>query len=195
MTSVTTDTKLLAKNSDTKSLYTTEKECRVRGLDMTPDMLLNEPIAIIFGDDDNIEHSEQYTATNYIGGSSNGIRVLNWIESKAFFGGPDQLRTAMQHQLFPYWNRHGPGAVIYWFGHILDNNESDFQTGISATKPIIDRESTQSVNLYPKLDSTMFSFWSKYCLLMDGFPAPNRIVLHNHRSTKKKSFNIVSKTE
>lgn len=194
MISITTDTKLLANNSDTKSLYTTEKECRVRGLDMTPDMLLNEPIAIFLADDDKIAYNEQYTATNYIGGSSNGIRVLNWIESKALFGGPDQLRTAMQRQLFPYWNRHGPGAVIYWFGHVLDNIEPGFQTGISATKPIINSESIQSVNLYPKLDSTTFSFWSKYCLLMDGFPAPDRIVLHNHRSTKKKSYNTVKKT-
>lgn len=190
LTSITTDTKLLANNIGTKSLYTTEKECRVRGLDMTPDMLLNEPIAIILTDSDNIVHSEQYTAKNYIDRSSNGIRILNWIESKALFGSPEQLRTAMQRQLFPYWNRHGPGAVIYWFGYVLDNYEQSFETGISTTEPNMDGVSTQRVNLYSNIDSTestTFSFWSKYCLLMDGFPAHDRIVLHNHRSAKKKS--------
>ncbi|CAH1733162.1 uncharacterized protein LOC114118981 [Aphis gossypii] len=170
--------------------YTTEKECRLRGLDMTPDVVLNEPIAISLSDVDNTKYDQEYTATNYVGGNENEIRVLNWIESKAMFGGPDQLRKATQGQLFPYWNRYGPGAVIYWFGHILEDNgkHHGVHAGVSINKYNTDITST-SITSPSKTDLaelSAFNFWSKYCLLMDGFPASNKIVMHNHQHGLKK---------
>jgi len=179
--------------------YTTEKECRLRGLDKTPDVVLNEPIAILLSDIENIKHSQEYTATNYVGGKENGIRVLNWIESKAMFGGPDQLRKSTQDQLFPYWNRYGPGAVIYWFGHILEDNDNVYgvHAGVSLNKNSIDSISA-SVTSPSKVDSvelSAFNFWSKYCLLMDGFPATNKIVMHNRQNgLKKKNSTTISMT-
>ncbi|XP_025196108.1 uncharacterized protein LOC112595197 [Melanaphis sacchari] len=170
--------------------YTTEKECRLRGLDMTPDMVLNEPIAISLSDVENMKYNQDYIATNYVGGNENEIKVLNWIESKAMFGGPDQLRKASQSQLFPYWNRYGPGAVIYWFGHILEDHEKyqGVHAGVSIKKCNTDSTST-SVTSPAKIDSEelfAFNFWSKYCLLMDGFPATNKIVMHNRQNGLKK---------
>lgn len=189
MTRVTADTKS-QKNS--QLLYTTEKECRIRGLDMTPDMVLNEPIAILLFDDENTNYNTTFEE-NY-----NAIRVLNWIESKAMFGGPDQLRTAMQRQLFPYWNRYGPGAVIYWFGHILEDNKKDQynHTGVSTNKPTINNASTDgsvitTINI-DSAESSMSNFWSKYCLLMDGFPTSDRIVMHNRQNPMKKKNSTIS---
>lgn len=165
-------------------MYITEKECRLRGLDMTPDMVLNEPIALLLSNDDGVKDNQEheFTATSYIGGSDNAVRVLNWIESKAMFGGPEQMRTVMQRQLFPYWNRYGPGAVIYWFGHVLEDNENDQggHTSVSTDKPN---------DVSAKADTTelsAFNFWSKYCVLMDGFPAFNRIVMH-HRNNNRQN--------
>lgn len=188
MTCITTDT----KSQKNKLLYKTEKECRLRGLDMTPDMVLNEPIAILLSEDENVNYNNEYIATNYVGGSDNTVRVLNWIESKAMFGGPEQLRTVMQRQLFPYWNRYGPGAVIYWFGHILEDNENDCSVhiGVSTHKSTVDSVSTINVNIPSKDDSTetsLFNFWSKYCLLMDGFPSPGKIIMHNHRNYNRQN--------
>jgi len=193
ISSITADTKSEFNKLEQTSLYITEDECRIRGLDRTPDMLLNEPIAISLTDDDDGNDDDVYTATNYVGGNGSNTRVLNWIESKAMFGGPDQLRTTMQRQLFPYWNRHGPGAVIYWFGHILEDYEKD-QDGNNV---VLTKQSTKingsDANTTSKDNSaelSAFNFWSKYCLLMDGFPAPSRIVMHNH---KKNSNNITKK--
>ncbi|KAL4135018.1 hypothetical protein QTP88_006686 [Uroleucon formosanum] len=179
--------------------YITEKECRLRGLDMTPDVVLNEPIAILLSDVDNMKYNQEYTAKNYVGGGENEIKVLNWIESKAMFGGPDQLRKSTQGQLFPYWNRYGPGAVIYWFGHILENNNKVYgiHAGVSLNKNPTDSVST-SVTSPSKVDSadlSAFHFWSKYCLLMDGFPATDKIVMYNQlNGLKKKNSTTVSMT-
>lgn len=188
MTCITTD----AKSQKNKLLYITEKECRLRGLDMTPDMVLNEPIAILLSEDENINYNDEYIATNYVGGSDDTIRVLNWIESKAMFGGPDQLRTVMQRQLFPYWNRYGPGAVIFWFGHILEDNEKDrsVHVGVSTNKSTVDSISSTNTNISTKDDlsvTSLFNFWSKYCLLMDGFPSPGKIIMHNHRNYNRQN--------
>lgn len=174
--------------SDGKSMYITEKECRIRGLDMTPDMVLNEPIAILL-DNDSKENNQKFTATSYVGGSDNGIRVLNWIESKAMFGGPDQMRVAMQRQLFPYWNRYGTGAVIYWFGHLIEDSKNSSDD--PPNKCTIDNVSTFNIKLRKQVnltESSEFNFWSKYCLLLDGFPASSKVVMHrnhNHQIIKK----------
>lgn len=189
MSLVTTDIKSQINKSDKNSMYITEKECRIRGLDMTPDMVLNEPIAILINNDSKEDYQE-FTATSYVGGNDNGIRVLNWIESKAMFGGPEQMRVAMQRQLFPYWNRYGTGAVIYWFGHLIEDSKTSLD--VPTNKPTIDSASTANIKLLKRVDLTElseFNFWSKYCLLLDGFPASSRIVMHRNQNcqiSKKK---------
>lgn len=199
MTCFTTDAKSKINQQGENSFFKTEKECRLRGLDMTPDMVLNEPIAILLSDDDsNKDCNQENVASHFTGGSDNTVRVLNWIESKAMFGGPEQLHTIMQRQLFPYWNRYGPGAVIFWFGHIIEDNEQDknVHTGVSLNKPpATDCISLSADNTPTKVnltESSAFKFWSKYCLLMDGFPTSSRIVMHNQKNnrqngTKKKT--------
>ncbi|KAK0075375.1 hypothetical protein PV326_011645 [Microctonus aethiopoides] len=76
-----------------KISYRTEDDLRSRGYDKTPDVKLEIPIAI------------------------NGF-VINWIESKARFGTPSIHKTYIKEQFFSYWNRFGPGLVIYWFGFV-----------------------------------------------------------------------------
>ncbi|VVC45727.1 Hypothetical protein CINCED_3A013367 [Cinara cedri] len=179
---ITTGTK--ANSIDGSASYITEKECRLRGLDMTPDTVLNEPIAVSLSDTNNdMNDNDEYTATNYIGKNDKEIRVLNWIESKAMFGGPDQLRTYMPRQLFPYWNRYGPGAVIFWFGHILEDGEEDkvVHRGVSINKTTYERSALSRFHNKTVYDeSSAFSFWSKYCLLMDGFPESSRVLQYNY---------------
>ncbi|XP_050532452.1 CDAN1-interacting nuclease 1 [Daktulosphaira vitifoliae] len=95
------------KNGDSiNSQYWTESECRARGLDMTPDIVLHEPLAVVQNEDNHF--------------------FVNWIESKAMFGCEGfRTRGAFHKQLFPYWNRYGPGVVIYWFGYVEEKSEEN----------------------------------------------------------------------
>ncbi|KAK9751812.1 Protein of unknown function TPD sequence-motif [Popillia japonica] len=70
-----------------------EEYLRKFGYDKTPDFKLEVPIAI------------------------DGF-IIHWIESKALFGDEDVHKDYMKHQYSSYWNRFGPGLVIYWFGYI-----------------------------------------------------------------------------
>lgn len=97
-----------------------ETQLRTRGYDKTPDVKLEIPIAV------------------------NGI-VINWIESKAQFGGPKVHRRYNKEQYLSYWNRYGPGLVIYWFGFLDNLNQSSenrfiimdhFPTNITYMNPI-----------------------------------------------------------
>ncbi|CAG4957561.1 unnamed protein product [Colias eurytheme] len=78
--------------------FSDENILRTRGYDKTPDFKLEVPIAV------------------------DGF-IVNWIESKALFGDEENHMGYLKEQLICYWNRFGPGLVIYWFGYLetLDN--------------------------------------------------------------------------
>lgn len=81
--------------TERKLAYIDEEHLRSRGYDKTPDVKLEVPIAV------------------------NGF-VINWIESKARFGNMEIHQKYIKEQFLSYWNRFGPGLVIYWHG-FLDN--------------------------------------------------------------------------
>ncbi|KAM0683866.1 hypothetical protein MDAP_000603 [Mitosporidium daphniae] len=81
-----------------------EQGMRKLGYPKTPDILLPVPIGSAFG--------------NF---------VSNWIESKALFGDIKTHERYLKNQYLTYYNRYGPGIVIYWFGftkEILNFTES-----------------------------------------------------------------------
>ncbi len=75
-------------------LYETEKDLRAK-YDKTPDILLHKPLEM------------------------NGSKKY-WIESKAIFGDPFEIRRHIKKQLAPYSDLFGDGTVVYWFGHVDD---------------------------------------------------------------------------
>ncbi|XP_014602519.1 PREDICTED: uncharacterized protein C15orf41 homolog isoform X2 [Polistes canadensis] len=78
--------------------FRNEEHLRSRGYDKTPDFKLEVPIAV------------------------NGF-VVNWIESKARFGNNEIHQKYIREQFLSYWNRFGPGLVIYWFGYLNTLNQ------------------------------------------------------------------------
>lgn len=74
--------------------YRTEKSLRSE-YDKTPDTLLKTPI------------------------EWNSSKIY-WIESKATFGDPYEIRRHARKQLRPYTEIFGDGMVVYWFGYVDD---------------------------------------------------------------------------
>lgn len=74
--------------------YRTEKQLRAE-YDKTPDVLLHRPFDL------------------------NGSKKV-WIESKATFGDPVEIRRHIKKQLGPYTDMFGDGVVVYWFGFVED---------------------------------------------------------------------------
>lgn len=89
---------------DSRSMkYETEKDLRAK-YDKTPDILLHKPIDV------------------------NGARKY-WIESKATFGDPYEVRRHIKKQLLPYSEMFGDGIVVYWFGYV-DDQKYDLPEGV-----------------------------------------------------------------
>lgn len=104
------ETKLKAANLP----FFSEEHMRTMGYPKTPDVCLLEPIAI-------------------------DGQVIKWIESKAWFGDPISHSAYLRDQYWPYYNRFGPGLVIYWFGHV-DEIDSNREKGIAVMHDLpIDR--------------------------------------------------------
>jgi len=57
-----------------------------------------------------------------------------WIESKATFGDPVEIRRHIKKQLEPYANMFGDGLVVYWFGYTddVDHREPEGVTIVDA---------------------------------------------------------------
>ena len=85
-------------------LFQPESEMRAAGYPKTPDALLAYPVEI-------------------------DGHIVNWIESKALFGDSTAHATYSRDQYWPYYNRFGPGLVIYWFGFV-DELNCDKERGI-----------------------------------------------------------------
>lgn len=83
-----------------------EPAMRRMGYARTPDIVLLEPISV------------------------NGL-IVKWIESKAWFGDPPSHATYLKEQYWPYYNRFGPGLVIYWFGFVEEATDSHQQKGVA----------------------------------------------------------------
>lgn len=76
-----------------------EEQLRKFGYDKTPDVKLEIPVAI------------------------DGF-IIHWIESKAVFGSEEVHSDYVKNQYSSYWNRFGPGLVIYFFGYLENIVES-----------------------------------------------------------------------
>jgi Protein of unknown function TPD sequence-motif len=88
--------------------YETEKDLRAK-YDKTPDILVHKPLEM------------------------NGSRKY-WIESKATFGDPHEVRRHIKKQLQPYSDMFGDGAVVYWFGHV-DDQPYQLPEGVDIVSP------------------------------------------------------------
>jgi CDAN1-interacting nuclease 1 len=83
--------------------YETEKQLRAK-YDKTPDVLLHKPLEM------------------------NGSKKY-WIESKAILGDPHEIKRHIKKQLGPYSDLFGDGTVVYWFGHV-DDQEYPLPEGV-----------------------------------------------------------------
>ena len=73
--------------------YTKESEMPNTEGRKTPDALLKNPIEI-------------------------GGKEVRWLDSKASFGDPEEIKRSYKRQFKSYIELFGPGAVIYWYGYV-----------------------------------------------------------------------------
>lgn len=74
--------------------FITEREVKFT-YEKTPDFLLRSPLSIMGHE-------------------------MKWIESKASFGSPNEIKRNYKKQLKPYLDLFGQGAVVYWYGFVDD---------------------------------------------------------------------------
>lgn len=91
--------------------FMNEGEMRKMGYAKTPDSILLQPIAIERENGDPL--------------------IIKWIESKAWFGDPSSHQTYLRDQYWPYYNRFGPGLVIYWMGMVDEMIISHQDNGVA----------------------------------------------------------------
>ena len=94
-------------------VYLDEPRMRKMGYARTPDAVLSEPIAV-------------------------AGRVVKWIESKAWFGDPPSHASYLRDQYWPYYNRFGPGLVIYWFGFVEESVAGHLDRGVAVMEDFPD---------------------------------------------------------
>ncbi|MDW7731564.1 MAG: C15orf41 family protein [Methanolobus sp.] len=73
--------------------FSTEEDLRERGMQKTPDFLLDEGMEI------------------------NGKKI-SWIESKALFGDEREHQYYIKKQFADYEENYGAGMIVYWYGFI-----------------------------------------------------------------------------
>ena len=56
-------------------------------------------------------------------------KEVNYSAVQALFGDEESHEGYLKDQFWSYWNRFGPGLVIYWFGYIRQLN-SHTEAGI-----------------------------------------------------------------
>jgi len=112
------EAKLQAWLNERSIQYRTEKSLRAE-YDKTPDALLKTPI------------------------EWNSSKIY-WIESKATFGDPYEIRRHARKQLKPYTEIFGDGMVVYWFGYV-DDVEIQVPEGVS----IVDNRFFEDKNILP----------------------------------------------
>ncbi|XP_075610208.1 CDAN1-interacting nuclease 1 isoform X4 [Balearica regulorum gibbericeps] len=83
--------------------FIAEDQLRAKGYDKTPDFILEVPV--------------EFTLFSAVTLAVEG-HIIHWIESKASFGDESSHQAYLQDQFWSYWNRFGPGLVIYWYGFI-----------------------------------------------------------------------------
>jgi len=90
-----------------------EEAQRRAGQDVTPDFRLPVPIQV-------------------------AGRPVCWIDSKALFGDWETHEGYLNTQLLSYWNRFGPGLVIYWMGHECGIEQLASEVQVATAMPLFE---------------------------------------------------------
>lgn len=104
-----------------KVQYIPENQQRILGYDKTPDFLLSVPIVVHFADTDgSLENSISSLSLDNNNNTKTNSKdmVICWIESKCMFGDRDTVAKHYQDQFEPYYQRYGPGIIIYFRGFV-----------------------------------------------------------------------------
>jgi hypothetical protein len=115
--------------------FETERDLRERGASKTPDILFKIPLAIKVPrrrqrvKDENSQQTLPSTQLQTDRSDPSGSvpdvgetnelewKIVQWVDSKAYFGDEYTHRNIVLPQAESYVNRFGPGLILYWFGH------------------------------------------------------------------------------